>query len=48
VSVVEKYLAGIIAIGMATTLILPKRQTAQVIGATGSAASNLLKTAQGR
>ena len=29
----QKFVAGLVAIGMATTLVLPKRQTPQVIGA---------------
>jgi hypothetical protein len=42
---VQIFVAGIITIGIATALLLPGRPTAQVIGASGNAASNLLGTA---
>jgi hypothetical protein len=44
----EKIALGIIGIGLATTLLLPDRQTASVIGAAGNAFNSALKTAQGR
>lgn len=46
-SVVEKFLTGIVAIGLVTTLILPKRQTPAVVGAFGTATSKVLGTAMG-
>jgi hypothetical protein len=45
---VEKVAMGIVGIALATTLILPGRQTAAVITAGGNVFSNALKTAQGR
>jgi hypothetical protein len=45
---IEKVLMGIIAVGMVTTLILPRRQTPAVINAAGSAFSRSLGTAMGR
>jgi hypothetical protein len=47
-STVEKIAMGIVGIALATTLILPGRQTASVIRAGGDVFSNALKTAQGR
>ena len=44
---VQKFLGGIIAIGMVTTLILPKRQTPQVIGAVTQFTRGTLSTAMG-
>lgn len=38
-------IAGLVAIGMITALVLPGRNTAQVIMAGGNAGSNLLGTA---
>lgn len=46
-SAVQKFLGGIIAIGMVTTLILPKRQTPQVIGAITTFTRGTLSTAMG-
>lgn len=46
-SVAQKFLGGIIAIGMVTTLILPKRQTPQVIGAATTFVRGTLSTAMG-
>ena len=45
---VEKVALGIVAVAMVTTLLLPDRQTAKVITATGGAFSGALKTAMGR
>lgn len=44
----EKIAMGIVAVAMVTTLILPGRQTAAVIGAGSTAFTNALKTAMGR
>jgi hypothetical protein len=44
---VEKVLMGIIGVAMVTTLILPRRQTPQVINATGNAFRGSLATAMG-
>jgi len=46
-SVAEKFLGGIIAIGMITTLILPKRQTIGVINAFTGFTRGTLATAMG-
>jgi len=46
-SAAQKFLGGIIAIGMITTLILPKRQTPQVIGAADKFVRGALGTAMG-
>lgn len=45
---IEKVALGIVAIGLATTLLLPGRQTASVITASGNAFSGALRTAMGR
>lgn len=45
---IEKVALGIVAVALVTTLLLPGRQTAQVIQATGGAFSGSLKTAMGR
>ena len=45
---VEKIAAGIVAIAFVTTLILPDRQTAKVIGSISDLFTSSLKTAQGR
>ena len=45
---VEKIALGIIGVAMATTLILPGRQTPQVIGAAGNLFTGSLRTAMGR
>jgi hypothetical protein len=46
-STLEKVAMGIIGIGMVTTLILPKRQTPQVIGAAANGFRGVLSTAMG-
>jgi hypothetical protein len=43
----EKVLSLIVLVGLATTLTLPKRQTANVINAFGGAFSGALGTAMG-
>jgi hypothetical protein len=48
VSTVQKVAVIIAATGMMTALVLPGRQTPQVIGAIGNLFSGSLKTAQGR
>ena len=45
---VQKFLGGIILIGVITAATLPGRQTASVIGATQGLLSGTLKTAEGR
>jgi hypothetical protein len=47
VTTIEKVLMGIVGVAMVTTLILPKRQTPQVIGAAGNAFRGSLATAMG-
>lgn len=47
-SSVEKIALAIVGVALATTLILPGRQTPQVISAAGSAFSGALKTSMGR
>lgn len=44
---VEKFMAGIVGIALITTLILPKRQTPQVIGAATGFVRGTLSTAMG-
>jgi hypothetical protein len=39
------FIAGVITIGIVTAMVLPGRQTAQVIGATGKATQGVLGTA---
>ena len=46
-SIVQKLVVGFVAIGLATTALLPKRQTPQVINAAGSATSNVFSTVMG-
>lgn len=46
-SLMEKFLTGVIGVAMVTTMILPKRQTPAVISAFGSALSRTLGTAMG-
>lgn len=46
-TVAQKFVAGIVAIGLVTTLVLPNRQSANVIGAAASGSSKLLGTAMG-
>lgn len=46
-STLEKVAMGIIGIGLATTLLLPGRQTPQVINAFGSLFRGSLATAMG-
>lgn len=47
-SSIEKIALAIVGVAMATTLILPGRQTPAVLGAAGKLFSGALKTAQGR
>lgn len=44
---IEKVLMGIVGVAMVTTLVLPRRQTPQVINATGNAFRGSLATAMG-
>ena len=44
----EKIALAIVAVAVLTTLVLPGRQTAQVITSGGNAFSNALRTATGR
>jgi hypothetical protein len=46
-STAEKFMAGIVAIALVTTLILPKRQTPQVINAATGFVRGTLATAMG-
>lgn len=46
-STLEKFLGGIVAIGMITTLVLPKRQSPQVINAFTQFIRGTLATAMG-
>jgi hypothetical protein len=46
-STIEKFLMGVVGIALATTLILPKRQTPQVIKAATDFARATLGTAMG-
>lgn len=46
-STLERVLMGIIGVAMVTTLILPRRETARVIGAGGTAFRGSLATAMG-
>jgi hypothetical protein len=46
--VVQKFFVGLIAVALVSTLILPGRQTPQVINAFSSLTSNSIKAAQGR
>jgi hypothetical protein len=46
-STLQKLIVGFVAIGLATTAFLPKRQAPQVIGAVGSATSNVFSTVMG-
>lgn len=43
----QKLVAGLVAIGMITTLVLPNRQSAQVITAGANGGARLLGTAMG-
>jgi hypothetical protein len=47
VSVIEKFMMGAVAIALVTTLILPKRQTPQVINAAANFTRGTLATAMG-
>lgn len=40
-STIEKFLTGVVAIGLITTAVLPRRETAKVITAAGNAVSNI-------
>lgn len=46
-STAQKLVAGLVAIGLFTTAILPKRQAPQVIGAVGTAGSSVFSTVMG-
>ncbi len=46
-SPVEKIMSAIIGVALVTTLILPKRQTPQVINASGTFFQKVLSTAMG-
>ena len=46
-STAQKVVTGLVAIALVTTAILPKRQTASVIGAGGNALGNLFATVMG-
>lgn len=46
-STFQKIITGVVAIGLVTTAILPKRQTASVINAGGGALSGLFATVMG-
>lgn len=46
-STIEKFVGGVVAIALVTTLILPKRQTPQVITSAANAGRGLLATAMG-
>jgi hypothetical protein len=46
-SVIQKFVSGIVLIGLVTTLILPGRQTVKVINATQSLVGGSLSTAMG-
>lgn len=46
-STLERIALAIVGVAMVTTLILPRRQTPQVIGATGNAFRGALATAMG-
>lgn len=47
-SAVEKFVAGIMGIALVTTLILPGRQSAQVINAVFGGVAQNVKNAMGR
>lgn len=47
-STVEKVALAIVGVALVTTLILPRRQTPAVIGATGTAFNRALATAMGQ
>lgn len=44
----EKAVFWVVLTGLATTLVLPGRQTARVVGAFSGLVNGALKTAQGR
>lgn len=46
-STVEKFMAGIVGVALITTLILPKRQTPQVINAATGFVRGTMATAMG-
>lgn len=46
-STIERIALAIVGVAMVTTLVLPRRQTPQVIGATGTAFRQSLATAMG-
>jgi hypothetical protein len=43
----QKIITGVVAIGLVTTAVLPKRNTASVINASGGALSGLFATVMG-
>jgi hypothetical protein len=47
VSTLEKFLTGVVGVGLVTTLVLPKRQTPAVVSAFGTALSRVLSTVMG-
>ncbi len=46
-SIIEKFLMGVVTIGMATTVLLPDRQTVGVLGAVEKLITGALGTAMG-
>lgn len=46
-STIEKFMAGIVGVALITTLILPKRQTPQVINAATGFVRGTMATAMG-
>lgn len=44
--IVKAFVVGVVAIGLATALFAPGRQTVAAIQATGTASQGLLKTAE--
>lgn len=48
ISKVSDIVVTLLGVALVTTLVLPNRQTAKVISATGSAGSSLIKAATGR
>ncbi len=46
-STIEKFMTAVVGVALVTTLILPKRQTPQVINATGNLFQKVLSTVMG-
>lgn len=46
-STLEKFLTGAVGVALVTTMVLPKRQTPQVISAFGTALSRVMGTVMG-